>query len=240
MYSIGKSHTGHTIEAALTFLLFLLPLQHTSTLSPSFYVVSDLSNVISVFNDISSVPSALAFPCRHMEEQGFSRKEQKPPNILMKTGISFFDYNGPGRSFQTENLNSFMLLSIDIETFCLCLKFPHRKLTLNPEYLSVSGRFVAVDTIVNIEQNDEMSADAGTQREIIGILVSPTLDQGEWSCLRLIYQIIGSGNLEVLQRTEGKSFDRPLWSGQVPSDSWVISSMDLPNSTEPYKVTLFK
>uniref|UniRef100_A0A3Q3WTH4 MAM domain-containing protein n=1 Tax=Mola mola TaxID=94237 RepID=A0A3Q3WTH4_MOLML len=74
--------------------------------------------------------------------------------------------------------------------------------------------------------------------EIIGILVSPTLDQGEWSCLRLIYQIIGSGNLEVLQRTEGKSFDRPLWSGQVPSDSWVISSMDLPNSTEPYKVVI--
>lgn len=114
------------------------------------------------------------------------------------------------------------------------------KLTPNPKYLSVSGRFIALDTTVNIERNDEMSVDAGTKREIIGILVSPTLDQGEWSCLRLIYQIIGSGSLEVLQRTEGKSFDRPLWSGQEPSDSWIISSMDLPNSNEPYKVALFK
>ncbi|KAF3848793.1 hypothetical protein F7725_015290 [Dissostichus mawsoni] len=71
-----------------------------------------------------------------------------------------------------------------------------------------------------------------------GVLLSPALEQGEWSCLRLVYQISGSGSLEVLQRTEGKSFDRPLWSSQAPSDSWVISSMDLQNTTEPYTVVL--
>lgn len=109
-------------------------------------------------------------------------------------------------------------------------------LLLNPTYLFVSGRFVAVDAVMNDDQDDEVGADTGPQREITGLLLSPALEYGEWSCLRLVYQIIGSGSLEVLQRTEGKSFDRPLWSSQAPSDSWVISSMDLQNNTEPYKV----
>lgn len=113
---------------------------------------------------------------------------------------------------------------------CLQLLF------LNPTYLFVSGRFVAVDAVINDDQDDEVGADTGPQREITGLLLSPTLEYGEWSCLRLVYQIIGSGSLEVLQRTEGKSFDRLLWSSQAPSDSWVISSMDLQNNTEPYKV----
>lgn len=110
----------------------------------------------------------------------------------------------------------------------------------NPRYLFVSGRFVAVDAAMNEDQDGEIGADAGPQRAITGVLLSPSLEQGEWSCLRLVYQIIGSGSLEVLQRTEGKSFDRPLWSSQEPSDSWVISSMDLQNNTEPYRVKHLK
>ncbi|XP_070706664.1 MAM domain-containing protein 2-like [Pempheris klunzingeri] len=102
--------------------------------------------------------------------------------------------------------------------------------------LHKDGRFVAVDAAIN--QDDEIGADAGPQREITGVLLSPTLEQDEWSCLRLVYQITGSGSLEVLQRMEGKSFDRPLWSSQAPSDSWVISSMDLQNNTEPYRVVI--
>ncbi|CAM9330591.1 unnamed protein product, partial [Lampetra planeri] len=94
------------------------------------------------------------------------------------------------------------------------------------------GHFIAVDADVNSDQSD------GPQREAPGILLSPPLEQGEWSCLRLVYQITGSGSLEVLQRTEGKSFDRPLWGSQVPSDSWVISSMDLQNSSEPYRIVI--
>lgn len=105
---------------------------------------------------------------------------------------------------------------------------------LNPTHLFVSGRFVAVDADMTDDQDDEIGAD--TQRETTGVLLSPALEQGEWSCLRLVYQISGTGSLEVLQRTEGRSFDRPLWSSQVPSDSWVISSMDLQNNTEPYRV----
>ncbi|KAF1377261.1 hypothetical protein PFLUV_G00198860 [Perca fluviatilis] len=99
--------------------------------------------------------------------------------------------------------------------------------------LHKDGRFVALDTAVSDDQ-DEM----GTQREITGVLLSPALEQAEWSCLRLVYQITGSGSLEVSQRTEGKSFDRPLWSSQEPSDSWVISSMDLQGNTEPYRVVI--
>lgn len=85
-------------------------------------------------------------------------------------------------------------------------------------------------------EEGETRPDARPQRENRGILVSPVLDQEDWSCLRLVYQITGSGSLEVRQRREGKSFDRPLWSSQSPSDSWIIASMDLQNTTEPYRV----
>lgn len=96
--------------------------------------------------------------------------------------------------------------------------------------LHEDGHFVAVDAAPGV--------DAVPQRETTGILLSPALEQGEWSCLRLVYQITGSGSLTVLQRVEGKSFDKPLWSNQEPSDSWVISSMDLQNNTEPYRVVI--
>lgn len=89
-----------------------------------------------------------------------------------------------------------------------------------------------------LSDEDESGEDAVAQQEMTGTLISPVLESSEWSCLRLVYQIINSGSLDVLQRTEGKSFDKPLWSGQTPSDSWVISSVDLQNNTEPYKVLL--
>ncbi|XP_068190736.1 MAM domain-containing protein 2-like [Antennarius striatus] len=98
------------------------------------------------------------------------------------------------------------------------------------------GRFIALEAPPTDGQADEMGADA--QTETRGVLLSPRLETGEWSCLRLVYQIIGPGSLEVLQRTEGKSLDRPLWSSQTPSESWKISSMDLQNNTDPYKVVI--
>ncbi|KAM3600102.1 uncharacterized protein V6R79_017581 [Siganus canaliculatus] len=104
--------------------------------------------------------------------------------------------------------------------------------------LHSDGRFVALDFAANDDKQEEISSDSDLPREITGVLVSPALEHSEWSCLRLVYQIIGSGSLEVLQRLEGKSFDRPLWSSQKPSDSWVISSLDLQNSSEPYRVVL--
>lgn len=114
--------------------------------------------------------------------------------------------------------------------------------TSDPDFTSWTlhkdGRFVSVEAAVSDDQEDQIGADSGPQRETSGVLLSPALEQGEWSCLRLVYQISGSGSLEVLQSTEGKSFDRPLWSSQAPSDSWVISSMDLQNTTEPYTVVI--
>lgn len=104
--------------------------------------------------------------------------------------------------------------------------------------LHKDGRFVAVEAEMSEDHVDQMGAEAGPQRETTGVLLSPVLEHGEWSCLRLVYQITGSGSLEVLQRVEGKSLDKPLWSSQAPSDSWVISSMDLQNNTEPYWVVI--
>ncbi|XP_026195839.1 MAM domain-containing protein 2-like [Anabas testudineus] len=101
--------------------------------------------------------------------------------------------------------------------------------------LHEDGRFIAVDAALT---DDQTGVDDELQRETTGVLLSPALEQSEWSCLRLVYQITGSGSLEVLLRTEAQSFDRPLWSNQTPSDSWVISSMDLQNNTEPYRVVI--
>ncbi|KAG7499065.1 MAM domain-containing protein 2-like [Solea senegalensis] len=110
--------------------------------------------------------------------------------------------------------------------------------TSDPDFsswiLHQDGHFVAVDAAVS----DDQDAGDKPQRETTGVLLSPLLEQSEWSCLRLVYQISGSGSLEVLQRSEGKSLDRPLWSSRTPSDSWLISSMDLQNSTEPYRVVI--
>ncbi|XP_056147136.1 MAM domain-containing protein 2-like [Lampris incognitus] len=100
------------------------------------------------------------------------------------------------------------------------------------------GRFVMVDATSADEYENEMSSGNMHRKENRGILLSPVLDQGDWSCLRLVYQITGSGSLQVLQRMEGKSFDRPLWSSQTPSESWIISSMDLRNTTELYRIVI--
>ncbi|XP_028274030.1 MAM domain-containing protein 2-like [Parambassis ranga] len=100
------------------------------------------------------------------------------------------------------------------------------------------GRFVAVDAAAIDDQEYSTGSGAEPQGEITGVLLSPPLEHEEWSCLRLVYQITESGSLEVLQRVAGKSFDKPLWSSQAPSDSWVISSMDLQNNTEPYRVVI--
>lgn len=104
--------------------------------------------------------------------------------------------------------------------------------------LHTDGHFLAVDAAMNEEQDDSTGSGTGPKRAIAGILLSPVLEHEDWSCLRLVYQITESGSVEVLQRTKGKSFDKPLWSSQAPSDSWVISSMDLPNSTEPFRVVI--
>uniref|UniRef100_A0A3Q2FRF9 MAM domain containing 2 n=1 Tax=Cyprinodon variegatus TaxID=28743 RepID=A0A3Q2FRF9_CYPVA len=92
--------------------------------------------------------------------------------------------------------------------------------------------------------NDDMEGSSGSgiepKKEVTGILLSPPLEHQEWSCMRLVYQIAESGHLEVLQRSEGRSFDKPLWSSQVPSDSWIIASVDLQNSSEPFRVKEFE
>ncbi|XP_060893496.1 MAM domain-containing protein 2a isoform X1 [Labrus mixtus] len=70
------------------------------------------------------------------------------------------------------------------------------------------------------------------------VLVSPVLDQQDWSCVRLVYQITGQGSLQVHLRPDSDNFDYLLWSSSVASDSWLISSVDLPNTTEPLQILL--
>ncbi|XP_066567273.1 MAM domain-containing protein 2a isoform X2 [Amia ocellicauda] len=70
------------------------------------------------------------------------------------------------------------------------------------------------------------------------VLISPELELLEWSCLRLVYQITGSGSLEMQLRPEGESFDYRLWSSDQASDSWLIASIDLRNTTSTYKILM--
>lgn len=91
------------------------------------------------------------------------------------------------------------------------------------------GHYISVDTSYEGEK---------------AVLSSPELYSEEWSCVRLIYQIATTSEpspdparLNLYLRQEGESFDRLLWSAKEPSDSWLIASLDLMNSTKKYKVS---
>ncbi|NXW38193.1 MAMC2 protein, partial [Phaetusa simplex] len=92
------------------------------------------------------------------------------------------------------------------------------------------GHYISVDTSYEGEK---------------AVLSSPELYSEEWSCVRLIYQITTTSEaspdparLNLYLRQEGESFDRLLWSAKEPSDSWLIASLDLMNSTKKYKIVL--
>uniref|UniRef100_A0A8D3B3L1 MAM domain containing 2a n=1 Tax=Scophthalmus maximus TaxID=52904 RepID=A0A8D3B3L1_SCOMX len=70
------------------------------------------------------------------------------------------------------------------------------------------------------------------------VLVSPVLDQQDWSCVRLVYQITGHGSLHLHLRPESDNFDHRLWTANQASDSWLIAGVDLPNTTIPYQILL--
>ncbi|XP_053558490.1 MAM domain-containing protein 2 [Bombina bombina] len=103
--------------------------------------------------------------------------------------------------------------------------------TFLPWTINFEGHYISVDT-----SHGKVGEKA--------VLVSPDLQPEEWSCLRMVYQIAGSelpsipGKLNVLVRPEGESFDYLLWSSQEHSDSWLISSIDLRNTTKKYKIIL--
>lgn len=100
--------------------------------------------------------------------------------------------------------------------------------------LNNDGSFITVESEEVKEGDEERPEGSGRT----AVLLSPVLELEYWSCLRLVYQISGSGSLQVQQRQEGQSFDRPLWSTQTSSDSWAIASMDLHNSTEAYRIVV--
>ncbi|XP_072215625.1 MAM domain-containing protein 2 [Excalfactoria chinensis] len=99
-----------------------------------------------------------------------------------------------------------------------------------PWVLHGEGHYISVDTSYEGEK---------------AVLVSPDLYFEEWSCIRLIYQIATASvtssdpaRLNLYMRIEGETFDSLLWSAKEPSDSWLIASLDLTNSTKKYKIVL--
>ncbi|KAI5099427.1 MAM domain-containing protein 2 isoform X1 [Silurus meridionalis] len=91
----------------------------------------------------------------------------------------------------------------------------------------------------NLNPNDHfITVDVTSQGEgDKAFLLGPYVELQDWSCFRLVYQITVSGSLRVLSRSDGESFDRTLWSASSPSESWIVTTIDLQNSTEPYKGT---
>ncbi|XP_036383840.1 MAM domain-containing protein 2a [Megalops cyprinoides] len=87
------------------------------------------------------------------------------------------------------------------------------------------GRFITVDS-------------AFMDGKEKAVLVSPELELLDWSCLRLVYQITGSGLLQLHLRPEDENFDYPLWTSTQPSDSWLIASVDLWNTSNSYKILM--
>ncbi|KAG7476281.1 hypothetical protein MATL_G00081220 [Megalops atlanticus] len=92
-------------------------------------------------------------------------------------------------------------------------------------HLAWAGGFIAVGPLL-VE---------GSER---AVLVSPDLELQDWSCVRLRYRITGRGLLQLQLRPEGESFDHTLWAADTPSDSWLLASIDLRNTSDPCKVVL--
>ncbi|XP_072310698.1 MAM domain-containing protein 2-like isoform X2 [Eucyclogobius newberryi] len=114
--------------------------------------------------------------------------------------------------------------------------------TSDPDYspwsLHSEGHFVAVEEDGGPGSGEDSPQTRAQSSAARGVLLSPLLELDEWSCLRLVYQVSVEGSLDVLLRSEGQSFDRPLWSTKAPSESWLISSVDLSNTTQPFRVVI--
>ncbi|XP_066472302.1 MAM domain-containing protein 2 isoform X2 [Tiliqua scincoides] len=101
-----------------------------------------------------------------------------------------------------------------------------------PWVLNEEGHYISVDT------------SQGTPGDT-AVLLSPELYSEEWSCIRLIYQIASSSVLPVHHtalnlylRVDGESFDHLLWTTTERSESWLIASLDVRNSTNKCKIIL--
>ncbi|XP_063067983.1 MAM domain-containing protein 2-like [Engraulis encrasicolus] len=89
-----------------------------------------------------------------------------------------------------------------------------------------------------------LESSAGSGGDMRGVLVSVTLlEPTVWRCLRLHYRVTASASLQMALRSEGLSFEQPLWSSHrtpssSPSDTWSHVSVDIPKAAQPYRVVL--
>lgn len=70
------------------------------------------------------------------------------------------------------------------------------------------------------------------------VLQGPEMEPMEWGCLRMVYQITGKGSLQLHLRPYGENFDYTLWTSERTSDSWLIASIDLRNTSQPFQVII--
>ncbi|XP_029959960.1 MAM domain-containing protein 2a [Salarias fasciatus] len=91
--------------------------------------------------------------------------------------------------------------------------------------MNEEGHLIAVDSAFLDEEEQ-------------AVLLSPVLDHQDWSCVRLVYQITGRASLGLHLRPDGDNFDYQLWTANATSDSWLIASVDLPNTTTAYQILL--
>ncbi|XP_031414434.1 MAM domain-containing protein 2-like [Clupea harengus] len=100
-------------------------------------------------------------------------------------------------------------------------------------------RSLAYLSVLRGRESGYVALEAEGSAGVRGVLLSAEVEAPEeWHCIRLVYQISSSGSLQVALRSEGESFDRPLWTSQQPSHSWSRVNIDIHNSTQTYRVVL--
>uniref|UniRef100_A0A671SL43 MAM domain-containing protein n=1 Tax=Sinocyclocheilus anshuiensis TaxID=1608454 RepID=A0A671SL43_9TELE len=76
------------------------------------------------------------------------------------------------------------------------------------------------DSLHFITVKEQVQEDQGKGK---AVLLGPNVEQRDWSCFRMIYQVTGSASLQVQKHTDGESFDEVI---------------DLQNSTETFKIVI--
>ncbi|XP_001365421.1 MAM domain-containing protein 2 [Monodelphis domestica] len=138
-----------------------------------------------------------------------------------------------------------VLLAVQALQFARAVELPAGSCAFEDSTCGFDSIFTFLPWILNEEGHyiyvDSTFAKQGEK----AVLLSPDLQAEEWSCLRLIYQITTSSpfpsipsRLNLYIRFEGENFDRLLWSTKESSDSWLIASLDLRNSTKKFKILI--
>ncbi|XP_059109757.1 MAM domain-containing protein 2 [Peromyscus eremicus] len=138
-----------------------------------------------------------------------------------------------------------ILLVVQALQFASALDLPAGSCAFEEGTCGFDSVFAFLPWILN-EEGHYVYVDASfAKRGEKAVLLSSDLQAEEWNCLRLVYQITtppgaisDPSQLNLYVRFEDESFDRLLWSTKEPSDSWLIASLDLQNSSKKFKILI--